>query len=229
MENLKNNKNVKCIDFVAMGMEIDHNKGLNHRIRTIFQAQNGDWLFIELLQGTRPNIRYTNYKKEADYLEKFPNENYIYIDFLFRVDVPEDYYKNFSKEYQTKDCFYELEYTKENIVKLLQQYNPNIECYNLVNNNFLEDLKEQGGFYRLYDLKLEHTVEPIKIINMSKYEIILESIYSCWNYNKTILYSEKMRNTVGIEELPRLQELYGIDTINILIEEYKERNILKKE
>ena len=80
------------IKFVKMGMDID--KTRNHRIRGIVPTEDNKYLFVEILQGRRVKRQYTSLSQK-EYREKYPYEEYINIDFCFRVDVPEDYYKNF--------------------------------------------------------------------------------------------------------------------------------------
>ena len=228
MKNLEEMENK--IRFITMGMKIDHSKGLNHRIRTIIKTSDNKYLFIEILQGTRPDRCYTN-KTQKEYLKTYPNEHYIVLDSCFRVDIPEDYYKNYSKDFaQYQKGYYELDYTKENIIKLLQQFNKNITDYELIKDyDYIKNIIEQNKFYKLYDLRLTHTYEPLKIMWQDAGQTKFKGLYTCWNYNKTIQYTEYMENIVYNNQFDRLKELYGIDTINILQEEYNERmNIFKR-
>ena len=224
------NKNI-IVKFVKMGMEIDENKGLNHRIRTIIETDDNKYLFIEILQGHRISKNYVQSLNAKEYLQKYPNENYIVLDSCFRVDVPEDYYKNYSKDFaEFQKGYYELDYTKENIIKLLQQFNKNIIDYILIDDrNYIDNFTKEHGFYRLYDLNLNHTYEPIKIMWQDASQTKFKGLYTCWNYNKTVQYSEYMENTIYNNQIERLKELYGIDTINILQEEYnKKMDIFRK-
>ncbi len=224
------NKNI-IIKFVKMGMEIDENKGLNHRIRTIIETDDNKYLFIEILQGHRMSKNYVQSLSTKEYLQKYPNENYIVLDSCFRVDVPEDYYKNYSKDFaKLQKGYYELDYTKENIIKLLQQFNKNISDYILIDDgDYIDNFTKEHGFYRLYDLKLTHTYEPIKIMWQDATQTKFKGLYTCWNYNKTIQYSEYMENTIYNNQIERLKELYGVDTINILQKEYnKKMDIFRK-
>ena len=229
MKNLEEMENK--IKFVTMGMEIDHSKGLNHRIRTILRTDDNKYLFIEILQGNRIARHYTN-KTQKEYLEMYPYEHYIVLDSCFRVDIPEDYYKNYSKDFvKFEKGYYDLDYTKENIIKLLQKFNKNITDYILINDrNYVYDFAEQHGFYRLYDKKLKYTYEPLKIMWQDASQTKFKGLYTCWNYNKTVQYTEYMENTIYNNQFDKLKEIYGIDTINILQEEYNEKmNIFKKE
>ena len=152
MKELKNCKildnNKIIIKMVKMGMDIDETR--NHRIRGIIPCDNGDYIFIEILQGTRPDKKDLYNMTKKEYEEKYPNNEYIWIDGCFRVDIPEDYKKNHSKEYQKYDrkSFYNLSHSKENIIKILQNFNKNIIDVELIGNNYLDDFCEEMGFIR---------------------------------------------------------------------------------
>lgn len=224
------NKNI-TIKLVKMGMEIDENKGLNHRIRAIIETDDNKYLFIEILQGHRMSRNYVQSLSTKEYLQKYPNENYIVLDSCFRVDIPEDYYKNYSKDFaEFQKGYYELDYTKENIIKLLQQFNKNISDYILIDDrDYIDNFTKEHGLYRLYDLKLNHTYEPIKIMWQDTNQTKFKGLYTCWNYNKTVQYSEYIKSTIYNNQIERLKELYGVDRINILQEEYNEKmNIFRK-
>ena len=212
------------IKFIKMGMDIDEIR--NHRIRGIVPTEDGKYLFIEILQGRRVKRQDTSLSKK-EYEEKYPYEEYINIDFCFRVDVPEDYYKNYSKEYNkyTKTSFRNLQHTKENIIKLLQNFNKNITDIELTNNYYIDDFCNEKGFYELYDNRLQHTYEPIKIITKWKQTARIKFLYTCYSANG-LMYSEY--RTVETEINDEFMQKYGIDTTNILIEEYEEskKNIL---
>ena len=101
---------------IKMGMDIDETR--NHRIRGIVPTDDGKFIFVEILEGNRPKINYTNYSKK-EYKEKYPYEEYIWIDGCFRVDVPEDKFKNYSPEFRKYDTSYRhLEHNKENIITI---------------------------------------------------------------------------------------------------------------
>lgn len=223
------------IKFVKMGMDIkDNAEGLNHRMRAIIPTDDGDYIFIEIICGTRTPQQYTNITQKKVYFERYPHEHYIYIDAIFRVDVPEDYYKNYSSKYRDfVDCHFKEEFTKENIIKVLQKLNKNIIDFELTDNYYLDEFCEKMGFYRLHDTRLQHKIEPLKILNHWGDNIIIEYLYTAWNYNRTVEYQQKDRlemNFADIVETPdgrkitkkeRFVEMYGIDTYNILIEEYE--------
>lgn len=230
MKELKNckilNNNKVIIKMVKMGMNIDETR--NHRIRGIIPCDNGDYIFIEILQGTRPRKEYLHSMTKKEYEEMYPNNEYIWIDGCFRVDIPKDYQENYSKDYQKYDrkSFRELSHCKENIIKLLQNFNKNIIDIELVDNYYLDDFNAEMGFFKMYDTRLDTRIEPIKIIRKNNHYIKLKMLYTCKNYNKTIenqvFFEKEILNTS--EELNKMIELYGEDTINILFEEYEETN-----
>ena len=47
---------------VKMGMDIDETR--NHRIRGIVPTEDGKYLFVEIMQGRRPDIKYTSCSKK---------------------------------------------------------------------------------------------------------------------------------------------------------------------
>lgn len=224
------------IKFVKMGCDIDEKAGLNHRIRTIIETDDNKYIFIELSCAHRFDMKYTKCATKEEYLKKYPYENYLYVDFFFRVDVPQDKYKNYSEDYkeELKNCYYTIEYTKENIIKFLQKYNKTITDYELTNENWLDDYCNTKGFYKLYDERLQHKIEPLKIVSMHGNVVRLKVLYTAWNYNKSVEYTETWESTLDLREIvttpdgrnitveERFIEQYGIDTLNILIEEYKE-------
>ena len=119
---------------VKMGMDIDETR--NHRIRGIIPTSDGKYLFIEIMQGRRPDRKYTSCSLK-EYEKRYPNPEYIAIDGCFRVDIPEDYFKNYTKEFSNYDraALFEYAHTKENIVKLLQEFNKDIDDIELTDDN----------------------------------------------------------------------------------------------
>ena len=214
------------IKMVKMGMDIDETR--NHRIRGIVPTEDGKYLFLEILEGNRPNIRYTNLSR-SEYSLKYPYEEYIWIDGCFRVDVPEDYYKNYTAEFGKYDrkSFTNLKHTKENIVKILQEFNKNIDDIELVDDYYIDKFCEEKGFYRLYDNRLKHSYSP-KIVFWSDLKkdgkTQLDCIYTCYSADGSVEYSEEQRRYISINEM--IQE-YGIDMTKILIDEYI-NNLCKK-
>lgn len=206
------------VKMVKMGMDIDETR--NHRIRGIVPTDDGKYLFVEILQGNRPNRRYTSLSQK-EYEKIYPNENYIWIDGCFRVDIPEDYYKNYTKKYSKYDrhSFYEYQHTKQNIIKLLQQFNKSIDDIELTDNYYLDQFCDERGFYRLYDDRLKHTYEPIKIewsdlLKNGKCKV--EFLYTCYSANGE-KYEEKMKINKNFQDL--IKE-YGKETMLELIEKY---------
>ena len=53
-----------------MGMDIDETR--NHRIRGIVPTSDGKYLFIEIMQGSRPDRRYTSCSQK-EYEKKYCN------------------------------------------------------------------------------------------------------------------------------------------------------------
>lgn len=206
------------IKMVKMGMDIDETR--NHRIRGIVPTDDGKYLFIEILQGNRPNRRYTSLSQK-EYEKTYPYEEYIWIDGCFRVDIPKDYYQNYTKEYSKYDrhFFREYQHTKQNIIKLLQQFNKNIDDIELTDNYYLDKFCDAKGFYRLYDDRLRHTYKPIKIewsdlLKNGKCRV--KFLYTCYSAN-----GEKCEEKMIIDK--NFQDLikeYGKETMSKLIEEY---------
>ena len=150
------------VKLVKMGVDIDDTR--NHRVRGIIKTEDNKYLFIEILQGNRISRKNLSLSSE-DYLKKYPCKEYIFVDGCFRVDIPEDYNKNYSPEFSKYDrhSFYKMEYNKENIIKLLQKFNKNIKDIELVDDYYLDDYCNQKGFYKLYDDRLNHTLFPNQI------------------------------------------------------------------
>lgn len=203
---------------VKMGMDIDETR--NHRIRGIVPTDDGKYLFVEILQGNRPNRRYTSLSQK-EYEKVYPNEEYIWIDGCFRVDIPEDHYKNYTKEYSEYDrhSFREYKHTKENIVKLLQKFNKDIDDIELTDDYYLDKFCDEKGFYRLYDDRLKHTYKPIKVewsdlLRDGKCRVKL--LYTCYSASGK-KYEEEMTRDKDFQYL--LNE-YGKETILDLITKY---------
>lgn len=214
------------VKMVKMGMDIDETR--NHRIRGIVPTEDGKYLFLEILEGNRPNIRYTNLSP-SEYSLKYPYEEYVWIDSCFRVDIPEDYYKNYTAEFSEygRKSFTNLKHTKENIVKILQEFNKNIDDIELVDDYYIDKFCEEKGFFRLYDNRLKHSYSP-KIVFWSDLEkdgeTQLDCIYTCYSADGSVEYTEERRRFLSINEM--IQE-YGIDMTKILIDEYI-NNLSKK-
>ena len=65
------------IKMIKMGMDIDETR--NHRIRGIVPTSDGKYLFIEIMQGSRPDRKYTSCSPK-EYEKKYPNPEYIFLD-----------------------------------------------------------------------------------------------------------------------------------------------------
>ena len=211
------------VKLVKMGMDIDGTR--NHRVRGIVKTKDNEYLFIEILEGNRPKISYTSLSQK-EYEETYPYEEYIWIDGCFRVDIPEDYFKNYTKKYaEFRDkSFKDIPHSKEGIIKVLQMLNPEIDDIELTNEHYIENFCNEHRFYRLYDNRLEHTLEPIKLLFYSETNYIakVQLLYTCYSADKKHKFEEyqTIETKINVDFINK----YGIDTTNILIEEYKENN-----
>lgn len=206
------------IKMVKMGMDIDETR--NHRIRGIVPTDDGKYLFVEILQGSRPKRNNTSLSKN-EYEKTYPYEEYIWIDGCFRVDIPEDNFKNYTKEYSKYDrhVFHDYQHTKENIVKILQQFNKNIEDIELTDDYYLDKYCDEKGFYRLYDDRLKHTYKPLEIewsdlLKNGKCKV--KFLYTCYSASGQ-KYEEEMTRDKNFQDL--LNE-YGKETMSDLITKY---------
>ena len=205
------------IKMVKMGMDIDETR--NYRIRGIIPTKDGKYLFVEIQQGNRPDIRYTSLSKN-EYNLKYPNQEYIYLDAIFRVDIPKDYSHNYSSEFNSfQRPYYELSYTNENIVDLLKRFNENIEEIELVDDYYLDKFCEEKGFFKLYDERLEHTYAPIEIIS-SRFSMYgstkVKFLYTCYSADGIKCCEEH-------EEILTFYDLiqkYGKETVQPLVNKY---------
>lgn len=240
MENLKKtfmNKSIRedgkiIAKFIKMGMDIKN--GTNHRVRGIIEADNGDYLFLEFICGNSPSKDYLSTKvAKKNYEQKYPFKHYVYLDFCFRVDNPEDFLLNHSDKYHSYSgkAFYDLEYTNENIVKVLQVFNKDIVGIELVDDYYIDDYCDEMGFYTLHDHRLKHNYEAIKINYMGKHRLVLVTKYSCDNYNNTIHYEDESTKEYKNYNIYDLYEEYGRETIDKLIEDYNNeiKNIFSNE
>lgn len=213
------------VKMVKMGMDIDETR--NHRIRGIVPTKDGKYLFIEILQGNRPNRSHTSLSQK-EYELKYPNPEYIWVDSCFRVDIPKEYSENFSPEFKDIDrnSYYELAHTKENIVKLLQKLNEGIEDVELVDEYYIDKFCEEKGFFRLYDDRLKHSYKPIEIVwsDLEKNgETKVKTLYTCFAANGTEYSKElEIRTTIN-----KLIEENGKETIEKLVDDYIEKKYQK--
>ena len=225
MIDLKNCKiltdNKLVVKMVKMGMDIDEKR--NHRIRGIIPTDDNKYIFVEILSGNKPDIKYTNLNKK-EYEERFPYDNYIWIDGCFRVDIPSDKFKNFTPEFAKYDrkSFYHLEHTNENIVKLLQEFNKDIVDIELVDYNYIDDFNNENGFYSLYDDRLDHKNELLNVIYMTDNYIQLKEEYTCYNYDHTVEYKEKRNRYYDNYDVNELYKMYGKEIVDTNIKKYND-------
>lgn len=214
-----NNGNI-IIKFAKMGMDIDDDN--NHRIRGIVPTDDGKYLFIEITRGHRFNKSYYDNLTKKEYEERFPYEDYLFCELCFRVDIPYDYYENCSKEFDMYDrhAFYKISHNKEGILEFLQTFNKNIKDIKLVENNYIDEYCDELGFYRLYDDKLEHKYEPIKIVYKTDRDLILNMKYSCYNHDKTERFENISRENFNNYDMESLYKQFGKQKIDNLFDDY---------
>ncbi len=208
------------IKMVKMGMDIDETR--NHRIRGIVPTSDGKYLFIEIMQGRRPDRKYTSYSQK-EYERKYPNPEYISTDGCFRVDIPEDYFKNYTKEFSDYDraALFEYAHTKENIVKLLQKFNKDIDDIELTDDYYIDKYCEENGFFRLYDNRLKHNYKPIKIewTDLQKDgDTRVKVLYTCYSA-KGLKYQEEQTKE---RDTQYFINKYGKETMKDLMNKYVE-------
>lgn len=209
------------IKMIKMGLNIDDER--NYRVCGIIPAENGDYICVELSLAHRFDKNYFPDKKQREkYFDMHKYSEYIVMDFCFRVDDPKEHLNNRSPKYEEylNKSYANYEYTNQNIVKVLQEFNPNITNIELVDDYYIDDYIEENNFYKLYDSRLEHKYEPLEIIDMNDYYIKLKTKYSCLNYNQTILYEEERVDEYKTSDLDDLKTKYGKDKLENLIEEY---------
>ena len=150
------------IKMVKMGS--DYTTPINCRLRGIVVTPDNKHLFVEVGCAYSPDIRHTSLTQK-EYNLKYPNPQYVSVDFCFRVDIPEDRYKNSTKEYRkyTRENFFEIPYTEKGIIKFLRKLNNEIDGIELVNGYYLDKYCEENGFYELYDDRLKHNYEILSI------------------------------------------------------------------
>lgn len=213
------------IKFKKMGCDIDEEN--NHRIRGIVPTEDGKYLFIEVSDGHRFEYNKSNfpYLSKQDYLKRYPYENYLYCQGCFRVDIPEDYYTNYTKEFDNYDrkCFYGINYNKKGIIEFLQKINKKIKDIELVDEYYIDDYCAENGFYRLYDDKLNHSMTPLKITYMNDQDMNIDVNYSCYNYDKSVEYNEDMNIRYRDYNRDELDKLYGKEVMDSLIGDYENR------
>ena len=210
------------IKMVKMGMDIDDET--NHRIRGIVPTEDGKYLFVEIFSGNRFKQNHFKNMSKLEYEKKYPYENYIFCDFCFRVDIPKDCYNNYTPEFKNieKKAFYDMNYNKDDIIKFFQKLNKNIKDVELVDDNYIDKYKEQHGFYRLYDDRLDHEYIPIKVTHKTNKDVIFDANYICRNYNNSVEYSEIKSIHISDYDINELKEEYGEKIIK-LFDEYDKK------
>ncbi|MCI8384160.1 MAG: hypothetical protein HFJ33_04770 [Clostridia bacterium] len=206
------------IKMVKMGMDIDETR--NHRIRGIIPTSDGKYLFIEIMQGRRPDRKYTSCSLK-EYEKRYPNPEYIAIDGCFRVDIPEDYFKNYTKEFSNYDraALFEYAHTKENIVKLLQEFNKDIDDIELTDDYYIDKYCEEKGFFSLYDNRLKHDYKPIEVewTDMLKNgDTRIKVLYTCYSANGLKYQEEQTRE----RDTQYFINEYGKETMGNLMTKY---------
>lgn len=209
------------IKLVKMGCDIDEEN--NHRVRGIIPTEDGKQVFVEVLDGHRFDRSHFRDLSKEEYLKKYPYENYLWCDFCFRVDIPQDYYDNYSRDLKVfeKNSYYDIEYNKKGIISFLQKLNKNITDIELVDKNYIDDYCDEHGFYRLYDDRLEHSYEPLKITyKIDNKEVHFDMLYKCTNYNHTVDYEEIEKDTFKNYKIEELYDKFGKEKIDTLFDEY---------
>ena len=204
------------VKMVKMGADIDATR--NHRIRGIVPTEDGKYLFIEITKADRVDKKYTNCKTMKEYRQKYPNPDYIRVDFCFRVDIPKEHLDSYSPEFKGfLYSHYDLAYTNENIVELLQRLNPNITEIELTDDNYIEKFCEERGFFKLYDDRLQHSFEPINIMSLNTLgNCNVKFLYTCFASDGT-KYSEESSENFKINDL--INE-FGKEAIAPLVQSY---------
>ena len=150
------------IKMVKMGS--DYTTPINCRLRGIVVTSDNKHLSVEIGCAYSPDIRHTSLTQK-EYNIKYPNPQYVSIDSCYRVDIPEDRYKNSTKEYSKyiRANFFEIPYTEKGIIEFLKKLNNDIDGIELVNEYYIDKYCEENGFYELYDDRLKHNYEILSI------------------------------------------------------------------
>lgn len=206
------------VKMVKMGS--DYKTPINCRMRGIVITQDNKHLFVEIGCAYSPNIKNTSLSKN-EYNQKYPNAEYVSVDFCFRVDIPEDYYKNCSKEYNkyTRENLFEIPYTKEGIIEFLQKLNKEIDDIELVDDYYIDKYCEEKGFFELYDSRLKHHNELKEVKWVDPFingEMQFKYKYTCYATNGTE-YSEILETK---EKITDVIKEYGKDNVKPLVTAY---------
>ena len=138
------------IKMVKMGS--DYTTPINCRLRGIVVTPDNKHLFVEVGCAYSPNIKHTSLTQK-EYNLKYPNPQYVSVDFCFRVDIPEDRYKNSTKEYTRyiRENLFEIPYTEKGIIEFLKKLNNAIDGIEFVNDYYIDKYCEENGLnYKEY-------------------------------------------------------------------------------
>lgn len=210
------------VKMIKMGS--NYTTPINCRMRGIVVTNDNKHILVEIGCAYSPNIKNTTLS-QSEYILKYPNPQYVSVDFCFRVDRPEDYYNNRTDEYKiyTRENLYQIPYTKEGIIAFLQNLNKNIDDIEFVNDYYIDKYCEENGFYELYDNRLKHSYELLSIKYLDpdiKDDSNIICKYTCYavdgtEYNEIIEEKDNIKNIVN---------KYGKENVKPLVKEYIEEN-----
>lgn len=206
------------VKMIKMGS--DYTTPINCRMRGIVVTQDNKHLFVEIGCAYSPNIKNTSLSQK-EYNLKYPNPEYVSVDFCYRVDIPKDYYNCRSNEYKkyTRENLYEIPYTKEGIIKFLHKLNNEIDDIELVDDYYIDKYCEENGFYELYDDRLKHNYKILSIKYLDpdiKDDSNIICQYTCYAVDGTE-YSEVIEEKDNIKNIVNK---YGKENVKQLVIEY---------
>ena len=206
------------IKMVKMGS--DYTTPINCRLRGIVVTSDNKHLSVEIGCAYSPDIRHTSLTQK-EYNIKYPNPQYVSIDSCYRVDIPEDRYKNSTKEYSKyiRANFFEIPYTEKGIIEFLKKLNNDIDGIELVNEYYIDKYCEENGFYELYDDRLKHNYEILSIKYLDpdiKGKSKITYKYTCYAKDGTE-FSE-----IGEERdnIKNIVKKYGVENVKPLALDY---------
>lgn len=206
------------IKMVKKGWNMDNS--LNPRIRGIIPTEDEKYVLIEIHKAYRPDEKYFNMSKN-EYNKKFPNEEYVSVMDCYRIDNPKEYYDYFSKDYKhfESDRFYEIPYNKDGVIKLLQMINKNIDDIEITDKDYIDEFKEEKGFFKLYDDRLKHNYIPLKIDwsdLKAEGQTKIEVLYTCYSAG-----GEKFEEKLMLEkDTLEIFKQFGKESLNNIFDEY---------
>lgn len=207
------------VKMIKMGSADVNN--INCRLNGIVVTEDNKHLFIEIGCANSPNIKNTTLSQK-EYNLKYPNPQYVSARRCYRIDIPEDFYKNSTKEYVnlTRENFYEIPYTEQGIIELLKKFNKNIDEIELIEDyQYIKKYCEENGFYELYDDRLKHSNEILSVKYLDPYignNSIIICKYTCYakdgtEYSEVVEKEKKIKNIVNE---------YGKEKVKPLVLEY---------